>query len=103
MLLCQSGSFFIVGSDVVDAILVKLPSVDLSVVVGVNFAEEVVEAFLHHLFVEVTMGFELVSDPTLELSLFENVAAIAVVLQEDVLNEFLAERIHFNSQSMILS
>lgn len=95
------GSFF--RSDVVDAILVKFPSVNFSIVIGINFAEEIVKSFLNHFFVEEAMGFQFFSDPSLELSFFKNVAAVTVMLKEDVLNEFLAEGIHFQLvQSMIL-
>lgn len=87
-------SFFIVRSDVVNAVLVEFPSVDLSVVVGVDFSEEIIESSLDHLFVEVAVGLEFISDPALELSLFEDVAAIGVMLQEDILYELFAERIH---------
>ena len=79
-----------------DAVLVKFPSVDFSVVVGVHFAEEIIKAFLHHLFVEEAMLFKFISDPTFKLSLFEDVAAVAVMLKEDVLNKFFTIRIHLN-------
>jgi hypothetical protein len=43
------------------------------------------------------MGLEFIPDPHFQLLSFEDVAAVSVVLQEDVLDEGLAVTVHHES------
>jgi hypothetical protein len=39
--------------NILEAIIVEFPSIDFSIVVGINFSEELIELFLDHLLVEI--------------------------------------------------
>lgn len=80
--------------NILKAIIVKLPPIDFSVIVGVYLCKELLKLFLHHLLIEKCMLLELLPHPSFQLLALQNVAAVLVVLQEDILNKFLAERIH---------
>lgn len=88
---CVSRSF---GSDVLEAVIVQLPSIDFAVVVGVDLPEEFIKLFLDHLFVEEGVLLKLFPNPCLELFALEDIAPVFVMLKEDVLDERLAVRIH---------
>lgn len=80
--------------NILKAIIVKLPPIDFSIIVGVYLCKELLKLFLHHLLIEKCMLLELLPHPSFQLLALQNVAAVLVVLQEDILNKFLAERIH---------
>lgn len=81
-------------SNVLEAVVVQLPPVDLPIVVGVYLREELLKFPLDHLLIEEFMLLQLLSDPCLELSLLEDVTTVLVVAQEDVFDEALAECVH---------
>lgn len=39
--------------NILEAIIVEFPSIDFSIIVGINFSEELIELFLDHLLVEI--------------------------------------------------
>lgn len=80
--------------NILKAIIVKLPPIDFSIIVGIYLCKELLKLFLHHLLIEKCMLLELLPHPSFQLLALQNVAAVLVVLQEDILNKFLAERIH---------
>lgn len=81
-------------SNVLEAIVVQLPPVDLSIIVGVYLREELLEFPLDHLLIEEFMLLQLLSDPCLELPLLEDVTTVLVVAQEDVFDEAFAKCVH---------
>lgn len=44
-------------SDILEAVLVQLPPVDLTILVDINFVEELLEVLLNHLLIEEFVGF----------------------------------------------
>ena len=80
--------------NVLEAIVVQLPPVDLSIVVGVYLREELLEFPLDHLLIEVFMLLQLFSDPWLQLLSLQDVTSVLVVMQEDVFDEAFAVWVH---------
>ena len=93
-LINESGEV-ILGGDVSQAIVVKLPSINLVVLVRINLLEKLLEVLLHHLLVHLLLALELVSDPSFELSAIKNVVAVVIVLRENALDEISAIGVHF--------
>ncbi len=44
-------------SDILEAVLVQLPPVDLTILVDIDFVEELLEVLLNHLLIEEFVGF----------------------------------------------
>ena len=99
----MSESFLLGGGDVVQAVLVQLPAVDLPVLVGVHLVEELLEVALHHLPVEELVAPQLFAHPRLQLPPLQHVVAVVVMLQENVLNEVLAKFVHTYKISFLIN
>ena len=85
----------------INAVIIKLPTIDLVVMVRIHLLEKALEVFLNHFPVKESCALELISDPGFEFISLENIIAVEIVLDEDVFNEAPAVSVHQNILDII--
>lgn len=80
--------------NVLQTVLIKLPSVDFAIFVCIHLLKEVLEPFLDHFPIEELMSLEFLSNPYFELFPLQNIVSVVIMLQENILNEIFAILVH---------
>ena len=90
----SQSNFIFFRFDILYAIIVKLPSVNFSIMTCVNFSEKHLEVLLDQFLIEERMSIEIAFNPSIEFFSLKNIISVFIVFKEDVLDELPTKIIH---------